>query len=161
MGGQPLERGGGGDLFGRLVVQLYQPLGADHALLGIAAALHAVGHAVTGNKIGHVGPDLFDNAGTFHAQDDRQVLHRIAAGPLLNIDVVQPDRGMPETHLAHARSADGDVLPAHGVRPTRLVNSNCLDDRLAQGCFLRIARLPARPPLSTGPDLEQKQVSPP
>ena len=67
----------------------HQPVGGHGLQLGIGAELGAMRDAIAALKRGHLGPNVLDDAGAFHAQRERQV-ERVAARALIGVDEVHP-----------------------------------------------------------------------
>ena len=77
-------------------------------------AAAGVGHPVAGLDDRDAGADRLDDPGGLAAQPGRQ-RQRVEPGPVVGVDVVDPDGGVPDAGLALAGLADLDVLPAHDL----------------------------------------------
>ena len=88
-----------------------QTIGRDQARFGIGTdRRRAIGDAVAGLQIGDAGADFLDHARRLAAEPARQ-LRRVKPGAVIDIDEVQPHRGMADAGLAGAGLAEIDLLP--------------------------------------------------
>ena len=65
-------------------------------------------------------PDFLDHAGRLAAEPARQ-RRRIKAAAMVDVDEVQPDRGVADAHLARTGLADLDLLPVQNLGSAGLV----------------------------------------
>ena len=56
--------------------------------------------------------DRIDDAGPLHADGRGIARKRIAAGAVLDVDVIEPDRGLPDQDLVRRRRGDVVLLVA-------------------------------------------------
>ena len=122
---ETLEHHDGADLVGDGLRQVDQQPGRHVALLGIGAERRAVGHAVAGRELGHVGADRDDVAGRLVAEDQRQGV-RVDALALVDVDEVEPHGALPYADLSGAGWREGDVLDRQDVGSPEGVNADRL-----------------------------------
>ena len=102
----------------------HQPLSGQHARFAVRTrGIERVRDAVADLDLTDARPDGFDDARSLAAEHSGQ-RDRIQAGALVGIDEVQPDRGVPDPHLAGTGIGDLDGVPAQNFRPAVRMNSN-------------------------------------
>jgi len=104
-----------------------QAIGRHQPFLGIGADRRVgVGDPVAGLELGDAGAHRLDHAGRFEADDSRQGTRRIEAGPMIDVDVIEPDRRLPNARLTRPWCADVDVLVFQHFGSAVLVDANGL-----------------------------------
>ncbi len=78
-----------------------------------------IGDAVADLDLGHLRADRLDHAGRLEADRRWVVRQRIAAGAMLDVDVVETDRVLHEPHFARARRAHLVALVAEHLGAAR------------------------------------------
>ncbi len=115
---------GGGLIINRLG-QRHHPVGGDQPDFGVSADRRAgVGHPVADLEFGHARADRFHPAGAFHAQRPGQRRQGIQPGAVIDIDIVEANRALPDADLAGTRIAHLDLFPAQCFRAAVLMNAN-------------------------------------
>jgi hypothetical protein len=105
--GDPLEQDGGGLLVGHAVRNRHGFLGRDHDLLGIAPRRMHPGDAVAARP---------HRPGAFDADDPRQRARVAGDRALVDVAVVDADRGHVDEQLAGAGLRRQDVLELEHLR---------------------------------------------
>ncbi len=124
LGGHPLEHGGGRRPVRHAVRDRDQDAGRQQPRLGVRPGRAAgVGDPVARTDDGHARADRLDDPGRFAPQPARQ-RDRVQPGPVVGVDEVDPDGGVPDPGLSLAGLADLDVLPAHDFGPAGLGDAN-------------------------------------
>ena len=101
---------------------LHHPVGRDQAFLRIGAKRRGrIGHPVADLEVGHIAAQRLDDARPLHAESERQ-RQLVEAGPVIDIDIVEPDGGVADAHLALPGAADFDLPPLHRRSGARLVD---------------------------------------
>ena len=106
-----------------IVGQLHQTLGIDQQRFGITADRSGVRDPVARLQARHIRADGFDDAGTFGSGRERQRL-RIKPGPVVYVDIVQPDRLVPHQRLARLGIGQRHLLPHHLLGAAVLMDAN-------------------------------------
>jgi hypothetical protein len=102
----------------------HQPLGGQHARFAVSAGgIERVGDAVADFDLADARADGLDYARCL-AAEHRGKRHRIQAGALVGIDEVEPDRRVPDAHLARTGVGDLDAVPAQNFRAAVRMNSH-------------------------------------
>jgi hypothetical protein len=84
-----------------------------------------ISDAIAFRKNGHAGPHGFDHSGGLDAETGRQ-WQREGARALVDVDEVEPDRGMAHADLAGRRRRQIDILERHRIDASGDVNLDCL-----------------------------------
>ncbi len=87
------------------------PAGSTRASAYDPGGAAGIGHPVAGLDDRDAGADRLDDPGRLAPQPARQG-ERVQPGPVVGVDEVDPDGGVPDPGLALAGLADLDVLPA-------------------------------------------------
>ena len=116
--GEALQHHARGLLEGDAVGQLHQAVGR-HGALGVRAERAvAVGDAVAHLELGHARADGLDHARALDAEARRQ-RHRIEAGAMVGVDVVEADRVVARRGPRPGRARRRRRLPTAGLRDRR------------------------------------------
>ena len=112
----------------------HELLRRDQPALRVAAEVHAVDDAIADSHLGHAVADRLDDAGAFIADGQRERRRRVEPGSEVDVDVVEPDRRLPDQRLARSRIGDLDRLPAQNVRAAGFVNAHRVCHRSLPVC---------------------------
>ncbi len=121
---EALQHHGGRGAVIDAVGQLEQAVGGDQPRFGVGTERRStIGDTITGLQIGHACADLLDHTGRFTAEAARQ-LHGIKAGAVIDVDEVQPDRGMANARLPRAGLAERNLLPDQNLGTAGFVKAD-------------------------------------
>jgi len=115
--------------------QRHQPIRRHQAQVGIGADRHrGIDHAIAGLAGTDRAAHRLDGAGRLHA--DRRGIggKRIAAGAMLDIDIIQPDRGLPDEDFVRLRRWDIVRLVAQDRRRSRFHHDDAMGAHAKAPC---------------------------
>ena len=137
--GHALEHHGRRRLVAHRFRDPHQPVGGDGPLLGVGSERARVGHPVADREVGDPFAEREDLSRALHPGGERKGRRRIEPHPEVDIDVVEPDRGVADAGLARTRRADRDLLEAHDVGAAGLVYLDGVGhSRISFGCVDRV-----------------------
>src|ERR1041385_8852728 len=106
----------GGDLVADTLRDLDHAVSRDKALLGIGADEAGVSDTPADLEIADAWADRSNHASPFRAWNERY-RSRVMPGAVIDVEEIQPDRGLANLHLAGARIADLDPFPFQDFWP--------------------------------------------
>src|SRR5262249_53406310 len=146
VGGHPLEHGGGSLPGSDAVGQRDEPRGRRLGLLGVGPLHAGPGHAVAGRHLPHpVAHALHGPRPLLAGGEGGGDL--VEAGPMVDVDEVDPRRLDPHDGLPRARGGIGDLFVAQHLGAAVLVDADGFHTHppFSQGCYTALRSLWSSP----------------